>query len=210
MASETVFLRRLRAFVARNPQLTDDVGLQGRRVLALKPRTPADLADIALGIAYDPALRAHAAWLMRCVGGRGTAKALLRVLDSREGAVAFEAAAGFASYASGRANNRAVTDTLLRMLRSKKASSLARGQAAESLGHRRDPRIVPALLRNLHDPSVEVRFWCIFGLWQQCDRRALPALRDIQKSDRAVLKGWWSIRKEATDAIEAIQRGSGG
>jgi HEAT repeat protein len=80
-----------------------------------------------------------------------------------------------------------------------------RGQAAESLAisHRTSSHGV--LLRNLQDPSKEVRFWCAYSLAEMGDTDALPGLRKLAKEDQRIVKGFWSVRREANWAIRRIR-----
>ena len=79
-----------------------------------------------------------------------------------------------------------------------------RGQAAESLesNHREGSHKI--LLQNLQDPSKEVRFWCAYSLGELGDPDALTALRKLAKLDHRVVRGWWSVNREANWAIRRI------
>lgn len=81
-----------------------------------------------------------------------------------------------------------------------------RSFAAESLvlGHRRQTHSV--LLRNLANPSKEIRFWCAYALGQIGDKKALPALKCLAENDHRIVKGWWAVSKEARDAIRTIKK----
>lgn len=90
-----------------------------------------------------------------------------------------------------------------------------RGQAAEALGvialsARRGGVATTPLIEALRDPEPEVRFWAAYALGQIRDRAALPALELVAASDDAVVPGWWSVRKEAADAIAYILHGPEG
>jgi HEAT repeat protein len=80
-----------------------------------------------------------------------------------------------------------------------------RGQAAESLAttHRASSHRV--LLQNLQDPSKEVRFWCAFSLAEMGDADALVGLRKLAKEDQRIVKGFWSVSREANWAIRKIR-----
>ena len=80
-----------------------------------------------------------------------------------------------------------------------------RGEAAEALAHGHCKRSHDVLLKGLHDPYKDVRFWCAFALGQMSERRAVPALKQLAASDKRVVKGFWSVAKEAVDAIRNIQ-----
>ena len=81
-----------------------------------------------------------------------------------------------------------------------------RGYAAEALhlNHRKKSHDV--LLKNLTDPSKQVRFWCAYTLGQMAERRAIPRSRAAFRfSDNRVVTGYHSVAKEAADALEEIK-----
>jgi HEAT repeat protein len=81
-----------------------------------------------------------------------------------------------------------------------------RSFAAETLAHRHRRGSHAVLLRNLQDPSREVRFWCAFALGQMREKKALPALSRLAECDHRILRGWWAVSKEAKDAIAEIEQ----
>lgn len=80
-----------------------------------------------------------------------------------------------------------------------------RSQAAESLHLSHRERSHKILLQNLQDPSKEVRFWCAYSLAEMGDPDALAALRKLAKVDHRIVKGWWSVSREANWAIRTIR-----
>ena len=60
-------------------------------------------------------------------------------------------------------------------------------------------------LEELRDPSPQVRFWAVFSLGQLADMEVIPELERIVIEDDAVAPGWWSLKKEARDAIQSIR-----
>ncbi|MES2641749.1 MAG: HEAT repeat domain-containing protein [Myxococcota bacterium] len=106
---------------------------------------------------------------------------------------------------------------LARRLDDSHESAGVRGQAAEGLGStymcgpdRRNRRMRLAessLLRNLRDPSAEVRFWCCYGLGALRSRKARGVLAHLARTDTGVVPGWWSVAEEATDAVTKIDGG---
>jgi hypothetical protein len=80
-----------------------------------------------------------------------------------------------------------------------------RGQAAETLAHNHRENSHRSLLQNLMDPSKEVRFWCAFALAQMGDGDALVNLKRLAAKDRRIVRGFWSVSREATAAIRTIQ-----
>ena len=97
------------------------------------------------------------------------------------------------------------TIALERTLSNRKENKVVRGFAAEALVHFHRKQTHSVLLRNLRDPSKEIRFWCAYALGEIRERKALPALQLLAESDHRVVKGWWSVSKEAQDAIKVIE-----
>ncbi len=94
---------------------------------------------------------------------------------------------------------------LLNIFRDESNSVQLRSQAAEGLGNHWYRTAFPDLIKGLKDRNASIRFWSIFALGQIGDRRALPYLKRIAKTDKAKVPGWWSIRKEARDMIRSIE-----
>lgn len=101
------------------------------------------------------------------------------------------------------------TETLERLLSNRSEHPHLRAFVAETLAHRHRPASHAVLLRNVTDPSREVRFWCAFALGQMRERKALPMLRALVEGDHRVVRGWWTVSKEARDAILNISRKDG-
>jgi HEAT repeat protein len=80
-----------------------------------------------------------------------------------------------------------------------------RGQAAESLIYNHRSRSHNVLMKELGDSSKEVRFWCAFALGQIAEQRAISALKRLAASDRRIVQGFWSVRKEADDELRNIE-----
>jgi HEAT repeat protein len=97
---------------------------------------------------------------------------------------------------------------LRRILKDKGEEKTVRGAAAEQLGQIGDTADVPLLINALKDPADEVRYWSAFGLGQIEDRRALPALRRLARTDEGVLPGRGSIAEEANAAMTRIEEWS--
>ena len=85
-----------------------------------------------------------------------------------------------------------------------------RGEAAEALAHVHRKNSHDVLLKGLGNPSKDVRFWCAFALGEMAEQRAIVALRRLVATDKRMVKGFWSVAKEAADAIENIQKGNKG
>ena len=96
--------------------------------------------------------------------------------------------------------------TCERILSNKRESTKVRTYAADTLAHRHRPATHEVVLRTLRDESsAEMRFWCAFALGQMREKRALPLLEKLAKEDHRVVKGWWSVTKEAKEAIKFIK-----
>jgi HEAT repeat protein len=113
-----------------------------------------------------------------------------------------------AAYALGFMTGIEGTAALESALSNKSENTKVRAFAAETLAHRHRRGSHAVLLRNLQDPSREVRFWCAFASGQMREKKALPALRRLAESDHRVVRGWWAVSKEAKDAIAEIEHGT--
>ncbi len=111
-----------------------------------------------------------------------------------------------AAYAMGAMLHRTrVVAALEQAVNDKSESPRVRGHAAEALhlNHRKKSHDV--LLKNLTDPSKQVRFWCAYTLGQMAEHRAIPVLERLSVSDHRVVKGFHSVAKEAADVLEIIK-----
>jgi HEAT repeat protein len=111
-----------------------------------------------------------------------------------------------AAYALGFMTGIKGTAALESALSNKSENTKVRAFAAETLAHRHRRGSHAVLLRNLQDPSREVRFWCAFALGQMREKKALPALSRLAECDHRILRGWWAVSKEAKDAIAEIEQ----
>ena len=131
---------------------------------------------------------------------------LMRVL--RTGKRPFNRSA--AAYAMQAVRSAKIIPALERTMRNKSENPEVRGQAAESLAHCHRRSTHGLLIKTLQDPNRHVRFWCAFALGQMYERKALPGLK-LLLNDHRVVRGFYSIAKEARDSIEMIEhRGSRG
>jgi HEAT repeat protein len=81
--------------------------------------------------------------------------------------------------------------------------------AAEALGHMlgghsHARRAIPGLTGSLNDPLPEIRFWAAFALGSVGRSDQIEALERLT-ADEALVPGWWSVGREAADAIEHIE-----
>jgi HEAT repeat protein len=102
--------------------------------------------------------------------------------------------------------SKQVARSLVSVLNDKKEKAVVRAQAAEGLGNIRHRAAFKTLMLALDEKNTEIRFWAVFALGKLGDPRALPKLRETARHDSGILPGWWSIKKEACDAIRAINR----
>jgi HEAT repeat protein len=96
-------------------------------------------------------------------------------------------------------------DALFRLAKDATEAADVRGDATEALANLGDVRSVPMLLDQLEDPSPEVRFWAVFALGCLAEPDVIPVLERVVATDAGVAPGWWSVKKEARDAIQNIK-----
>jgi len=111
-----------------------------------------------------------------------------------------------AAYALNLMSRRGAIPALEKSVDNKHEHPRVRGQAAESLAHNHREKSHRILLRNLNDPSKEVRFWCAFSLAEMGDGDAVIKLRKLAEKDHRIVRGFWSVSKEARAAIRKIQK----
>lgn len=136
------------------------------------------------------------------IGSRSAVLPLIRLLRHAPRPATREAAA----YALGFLNDRRAIIPLISTVEDGSEHRAVRGQAAEALGELASlqlKRPVKPLVAALSDRSSEVRFWACYALSQYQDRRQIPSLRKLIH-DRAVVKGWWSVGREAAWAIAVL------
>jgi HEAT repeat protein len=191
-----------------------------------------DLLSILGDGSQDSDLRQTVCWVLSRLEDPSASSALLAVLEDQDSALRraavqalgdlgieeavhslsaalFEDKAAevraFAAQALGCLISQDTVEPLLLTLKNQSEEPGVRGHAAEGLAHKRNARIVPALIDALRDNSAEVRFWAAFALGQQGDPEALPELEKLVATDKAVVPGWWAVNKEAADAVKIIQ-----
>jgi HEAT repeat protein len=79
-----------------------------------------------------------------------------------------------------------------------------RADIAEALANIGIKEAVPVLITLLEESSPEIRFWSAYALGQLGDPSAIPSLEKLAGDDIEV-PGWWSVGKEASNAIEALR-----
>lgn len=149
----------------------------------------------------SPGLRSAAA---RALGELQSARAvtpLIRALLRDDDAGVRMAAA----HALGTLRATEAFKSLVNTLRDRDEEPKVRGMAAEALAVLCDKRAVRPLIAALRDESVDVRFWATFALGELASTLALPELERIALTDDRVLPGWWAIKLEASNAVNAIR-----
>jgi HEAT repeat protein len=188
------------------------------------------LVEMLRNRSLDPALRSNICWMvprLKLAEAEDMLKALLSDPSER---VREEAAAGLGLVSRGDAvewlssalehdSSKAVRSAVLhalgllsspqstagvmKVLQNPNEDAELRADAAESLAHVEDERIVGALMDALHDSSPLVRYSAAYALGQQGDATALAALRDVAAHDPGITP-WGSVASGAVQAIEAI------
>ena len=110
-----------------------------------------------------------------------------------------------AAYALTLTHGKSVIRALERAVANKREHPKVRGQAAESLAHNHRPESHRILRENLTDASKDVRFWCAYSLAQMADEEALIPLKKLARDDDRVVRGFWSVSREANAAIRTIR-----
>jgi HEAT repeat protein len=110
-----------------------------------------------------------------------------------------------AAYALHLMHGNGAVPALEKSVGDKKEHPKVRGQAAESLAHNHRRKSHRILLQNLDDPSKDVRFWCAYSLSEMSDVDALIPLRKLAENDHRIVKGFWSVSKEAKASIRKIR-----
>lgn len=159
-------------------------------------------AVASLLIAFaDPRLSWEAAKALGVINSKRAVKPLINwLLEARH----TEQRAA-AAYALGLLTDERTINPLVVVLDDPETDPKVRGHAAEALAHLADDRAAAHLVTALKDPSAEVRFWAAFALGQLRHQKALPELRNLATSDKAVLTNWGKISDAAREAIANIE-----
>jgi HEAT repeat protein len=154
----------------------------------------------------DPILTKQTASDLSLLRAKRVLPALVRdLLSAPERQVREGAAYALRGYLFERPVDKRVLKALVKVLDNRDEHPAVRGQAAESLSFSFNKRMCKPLMRALADPSAEVRFWVAFALGQIGCRESIPHLRRLARTDRRRVPGWWTVRREAVDAITAIE-----
>jgi hypothetical protein len=110
------------------------------------------------------------------------------------------------AYALNLMHGKAAIRVPEKSLGNKQEHPRVRGQAAESLAHNHRENTHCLLRQSLDDPSKNVRFWCAYSLSEMRNEDSLIPLRRLTEKDYRVVRGFWSVSKEARAAIRKIQK----
>lgn len=176
-------------------------------------------------------IRMAACWALGQLRAKRSANALLAAFDDKDHRVSWEAAKSLgligskrviapliralsqnrssekraaAAYALGVLCDTRATQPLIQTLLNENERPKVRAHAAEAIGYLRDNSAVAPLITALKSRSPELRFWSVFALGEIGDRRALPYLSRLARTDKAVLRKWGSVGNEASEAIKHI------
>lgn len=227
------FQARLRALTdRRTPDKRTQTDADIEEIIAAGAASYAALSGLATDPHARPNLSTTAAWALGQLADRRAAEALLTVVSGAHGPALLEAAKWLgnlrrkrtalplvaimlmaedheqraaAAYALGWIGDKRAIDPLERVLSNEAEAPTVRGQAAEALAYLNARESVGTLMAGLGDPAAEVRFWCAFALGHLGDNSALPALHRLATSDGEVALGWWTVSREAKEAIEHIK-----
>jgi len=150
-------------------------------------------------------VRWEAAKALAAISRSDSIEPLIQIMRHGKTANIREAAAYALSSMFSKRSKQAA-QSLLSVLNDKKEKAIVRAQAAEGLGNLQYHPAFNSLMSALNDKNVEIRFWSVFALGKLGDLRAVPKLRDMAQHDSGALPRWGSIKKEARDAISAINR----
>jgi HEAT repeat protein len=212
------------------PKIKEDFA----RLLSLGANSIESLIAILKNRNLEDDIRLLTCWILGQLGDKRTVRALLEVFSEQNINLSLEAAKSLgmlkskravpvlieelrkgnnvdkraaSAYALGVLLDERAIDPLVSVLKNKNDSPKVRGAAVEALiwfGKKRK-RVVDALINGLEDASVEVRFWSAFALGEMKVRRAANKLERLIAEDDEVLPGWWSVSKEASDALDRIR-----
>jgi HEAT repeat protein len=155
----------------------------------------------------------QAAVLLSMVGTANVVSILIRMMRRDREPVSREASAYALGYINPGGEARAAIQALVSVLDDLDIPRV-RAQAAESLTQLlrfRRGRLRAAservLIQHLSDADADVRFWCAYAVGELRTKAAVSSLRQLV-NDRTVVPGWWSVGREARDALEVIAGGT--
>lgn len=110
-----------------------------------------------------------------------------------------------AAYSLGWYSGKNAAQALIHTMENQSEDISVRARATEALGILGETVAVLPLINALQSTIPEIRFWAAYSLGQLRDPRALPYLEHLSETDNTVIPEWWSISKEAVDAIKRIR-----
>ena len=146
----------------------------------------------------DPLVIWEAAKALAMMDARDAATTVVPLLTSenRERATA-------AAWVLGSTRCVEAVDDLRAIVRRTSVETEVRGQAAEALGLLQSREAVQDLIDALEDRAAEVRYWAAYALGRIRDRRALPALEELARTDQRPIE-LGTVASEAREAIDSI------
>ncbi len=211
------------------PKIKEDLA----QLLSLGANSLGSLIAILKNQNVEGDIRLLACWILGQLGDKRSVRALLEVFSGQNISLSVEAAKSLgilkskravpvlieelsrgndvdkraaSAYALGLLLDERAIDPLVSVLNNTNDSPKVRGRVAETLvwfGKRRK-RVVDALINGLEDASVEVRFWSAFAIGELKVSRAVNKLERLVAEDDEVLPGWWSVSREASNALDRI------
>lgn len=149
---------------------------------------------------------------------RPTRHLIALLLDSQRASEQRYAAGYALAFTNCALRDPRVIDAFVTVVQDQQVASNVRGVVAEGLGNMfggcfggpgdqesRYDETGEVLMGLLHDPAPEVRFWAAFAVGGLRYRPALPALKQLARTDTAWFGGWWTVGEEASDAIDRIE-----
>ncbi len=149
----------------------------------------------------DANIRACAAMYLGSIGGRGVQRALLVALSDQDRVVR-----SCAVHSLGLVGSIAVGRRLEAVVADAGESPKVRGDALEALATLPFRKASKTIVAALYDDEPEVRFFAANAIANLDIFDALPVLRAVERTERAKVPGFGSVRQEMRAAIEHLER----
>gem|GEM_PF-5233909 len=150
----------------------------------------------------DQRLKVEAINSMGALGNKTCVPKLIEILQTNEA----EEVRKSAIYALGLVGDVQVLDLLFIKLHDQNETPSVRSMIAESLSDYYDSSAIKHLIVTLNDKDPRLRFWSAYSLGNLQAKEALPALRNLVKTDNAVIPNYGSVKQEAQEAIVQIEK----
>jgi hypothetical protein len=159
-----------------------------------------DILNVFRNPGEDTEVRKASGIALATIRSKRTLKPLITILQEDKDAEIRESAA----YVLGWLSDKSATETLIGTLVNRDEDTRVRSQAAEALGLIMDPKSIPPLITALDEPYPEIRFWATYALGEVTKWAVMDRLHRLCVTDFAEVPNWWSVSKEAGDAIKHI------